>query len=246
MEGEVERFFGHVSGLNHNLAPNVAKAAQGVRLYFLALTYPDVVPALVDIPELTTGVGAIELRVDLLRETGSTNLILSHTHVSQRLSTLRRVTSLPIVLTVRTIAQGGAFPDDAKKEAADLLKLALRVGCEYIDVETTLPPHFIKEIVHLKGASEIIASFHNWTGAITWDAPTMSATYGVASQYSDIVKLISKATSLVSNLALQAFVTKPLIARRVCQCPLGCMMSAPASAGVRDVCDSDRTLFHGS
>ena len=78
----------------------------------------------------------------------------------------------------------------------------------------------------------------------------MSATYSVASQYSDIVKLISKATLLVSklmsNLALQAFVTKPLIARRVCQCLLGCMMSAPASAGVRDVCDSDRTLFHGS
>ena len=170
----MEGFFGHVSGLNHNLVPNVAKAAQGVRLYFLALTYPDVVPALVDIPKLTTGVGAIELHVDLLHETGSTNLILSHTHVLQWLSMLRRITSLPIVLTVRMIAQGGAFPNDVKKKAADLLKLALRVGCEYIDVKTTLPPHFIKEIVHLKGASEIIASFHDWTGAITWDAPTVT------------------------------------------------------------------------
>ena len=216
LEGEVERFFGHVSGLTPNLAPDVAKAAQGVRSYFLSLTYPDVVPALADIHELTTGVDALELRVDLLRETGSTNPIPSHAHVSQQLSALRRVTSLPIVFTVRTIAQGGAFPDDAKKEAADLLKLALRLGCEYVDVETTLPLHFIKDIVHLKGASQIIASFHDWTGATTWDAPTMSATYGVASQYADIVKLVSKATSLASNFALQAFVakhtTKPLIA----------------------------------
>ena len=216
LEGEVERFFGHVSGLTPNLAPDVAKAAQGVRSYFLSLTYPDVVPALADIHELTTGVDALELRVDLLRETGSTNPIPSHAHVSQQLSALRRVTSLPIVFTVRTIAQGGAFPDDAKKEVADLLKLALRLGCEYVDVETTLPLHFIKDIVHLKGASQIIASFHDWTGATTWDAPTMSATYGVASQYADIVKLVSKATSLASNFTLQAFVakhtTKPLIA----------------------------------
>ncbi|KAG8221540.1 EPSP synthase-domain-containing protein [Butyriboletus roseoflavus] len=194
LESEVERFFGHVSGFKPNLAPNVAKAAQGVRSYFLSLTYPDVVPALSDIPELSTGVDALELR--FLRS-GAPR-------------------PLPIVFTVRTIAQGGAFPDDAKKEAADLLKLALRLGCEYVDVETTLPPHFIKEIVHLKGASQVIASFHDWTGAIAWDAPTMSATYGIASQYGDIVKLISKATTFASNLALQAFVAKhtakPLIA----------------------------------
>ena len=216
LEGEVERFFGHVSGLKPNLAPNVAKAAQGVRSYFLSLTYPDIVPALADVPELSTGVDALELRVDLLRETGSTNPIPSHAYVSHQVSALRRATSLPIVFTVRTVAQGGAFPDDAKKEAADLLKLALRLGCEYVDVETTLPPHFIKEIVSQKGASQIISSFHDWTGKIAWDAPTMSSTYGVASQYGDIVKLISKATSFASNLTLQAFVakhtSKPLIA----------------------------------
>lgn len=54
------------------------------------------------------------------------------------------------------IAQGGAFPDDTKKEAADLIKLALLLGREYVDVETALSPHFIKDIVHLKGASQIM------------------------------------------------------------------------------------------
>ena len=213
LEGEVGRFFGHVSGLKPNLAPNVAQAVEGVRSYFLSLTYPDVVPALGDVPALATGVDALELRVDLLRETGS---IPSHAYVSHQVSALRRVTDLPIVFTVRTVAQGGAFPDDAKKEAADLLKLALRLGCEYVDVETTLPPNFIKDIVDWKGASQGIASFHDWSGKIAWDTPTMSATYGVAAQYGDIVKLISKATSFASNFTLQAFVakhtSKPLIA----------------------------------
>ena len=61
------------------------------------------------------------------------------------------------MFTVRTTVQGGAFLRNMKKEAVDILKLMLRLGCEYIDVEMTLPPHFIKEIVHLKDTSQIIA-----------------------------------------------------------------------------------------
>ncbi|KAF9240000.1 EPSP synthase-domain-containing protein [Melanogaster broomeanus] len=210
LDAEIERFFGHVSGLKPNLAPNESRS------YFLSLTYPDITPALPSIPELSAGVDALELRVDLLREPGATSAIASHAYVSHQISALRRKTSLPVVFTVRTVSQGGAFPDKATKEAADLLKLALRLGCEYIDVETTLPPTLIKEIVSLKGASHIITSFHDWSGSVAWDTPTMSSTYAVAAQYGDIVKLISKATSFSSNFTLQSFVakhtSKPLIA----------------------------------
>ncbi|KAF9223187.1 Shikimate dehydrogenase [Gyrodon lividus] len=216
LDEEIERFFGHVSGLKPNLAPNVLKGSEGVRSYFLSLTYPDVTPALPCISEVSTGVDALELRVDLLRELGSTSPIPSHAYICHQVSALRRTTLLPFVFTVRTVSQGGAFPDDATKEASDLLKLALRLGCEYVDVETTLPPHLIKEIVSLKGTSHIIASFHDWSGSVAWDTPTMSSTYAVAAQYGDIVKLISKATSFWSNFTLQSFVakhtSKPLIA----------------------------------
>ncbi|KAF8836479.1 aromatic amino acid family biosynthesis-like protein [Paxillus ammoniavirescens] len=216
LDGEIERFFGHVSGLKPNLAPNVLKASEGVRSYFLSLTYPDIIPALPSIPELSTGVDALELRVDLLREPGSTSTIPSHDYVCHQIAALRRTTSLPVVFTVRTVSQGGAFPDNATKEAADLSKLALRLGCEYIDVETTLPSQLIKEIVTLKGASHIVASFHDWSGSTPWDSPTMSSMYAVAAQQGDIVKLISKATSFSSNFTLQSFVakhtSKPLIA----------------------------------
>ena len=97
------------------------------------------------------------------------------------------------------------IPGQCKEGSHDLLKLTLRLGC---DVETALLPQFIKEMVDLEGASQITASFHDWMGAITWDAPTISATYSITLQYGDIVKLISKAISITSNLSLQVFVAK--------------------------------------
>ncbi|KIJ62224.1 hypothetical protein HYDPIDRAFT_182819 [Hydnomerulius pinastri MD-312] len=203
LDGEIGRFFGHVSGTTRNLVPR----GQG-RSYFLSLTYPDIVPALPSIPELSIGVDALELRVDLLSEPGSSSPIPSHAYVSHQVSALRRVTSLPVVFTVRTVSQGGAFPDTATAEAVSLLKLALRLGVEYIDVETTLPPALIKEVVSAKGHSQIIASFHDWSGTLRWDTPSMSGHYAVAAQYGDIVKLISKATTFADNFTLQSFVAK--------------------------------------
>lgn len=211
LEAEVTRFFGHVSGLRPNLVPSNAN-----RSYFLSLTYPDVTPALPKISELTTGVDAVELRIDLLRESGSQ--LPSPTYVSSQLFALRRVTTLPIVFTVRTVSQGGAFPDDAPAEAGKLLNLALRLGVEYIDVETTLPPSLIQEITTSKGPSLVIASFHDWTGSVTWDGVTMKAQYEAAAQIGDVVKLIGRANNVSDNFKLQEFVarvaeaSKPIIA----------------------------------
>ncbi|KAI6044557.1 EPSP synthase-domain-containing protein [Pisolithus marmoratus] len=211
LEAEVTRFFGHISGLRPNLVSSNAN-----RSYFLSLTYPDVTPALPKVSELTTGIDAVELRVDLLRESGSQ--IPSSSYVSSQLFALRRVTTLPIVFTVRTVSQGGAFPDDAPAEAGKLLKLALRLGVEYIDVETALPPPLIQEVASSKGPSHIIASYHDWTGSVRWDSVTMKAQYETAAQIGDVVKLIGKANSVSDNFKLQDFVakvanpSKPLIA----------------------------------
>ena len=211
LEAEVARFFGHVSGLRRNLVPS-----NGNRSYFLSLTHPDVTSALPQIPALTTGADAVELRVDLLRESGSQ--LPSTTYVSSQVFALRRATTLPIVFTVRTASQGGAFQDNATAEAGTLLKLALRLGVEYIDVETTLPTPLIQELIASKGHSCIIASFHDWTGSVAWDSAMMKAQYDTAAQIGDIVKLIGKANNMSDNFALQAFVakvadaSKPLIA----------------------------------
>lgn len=218
---EVSRFFQHITGQQPNLAPNMSPNS---RSYFLSLTYPDVTESFPHIEELTQGVDALELRVDLLHSPKDKSVIGSSVpslaYVQQQISALRRVSSLPIVYTVRTKSQGGAFPDAAMKEAVELLQLGLQMGVEYLDVEITLPEKSIKELNAQKGFSKIIASWHDWTGKVGWDSPLMKEKYDVASNLGDIIKLVSKASSIEENFMLNKFVSaangqpnaKPIIA----------------------------------
>ncbi|KAH7926602.1 Pentafunctional AroM protein [Leucogyrophana mollusca] len=206
---EVARFFNHVTGQQPNLAQN---HAPGKRSYFLSLTYPDITPALRHIDDLTAGVDAIELRVDLLRspkdlgQPGS--YIPPAAYVTEQLSALRRSTSLPVVFTVRTVSQGGAFPDKSEKEAFDLLSLAIRLGAEYIDVEVSWPEKFIKDLSSRKGSSHIIASWHDWSGKMKWNEEIVKSKHALASRLGDIIKIVGKANSVQDNFALYDFVSK--------------------------------------
>ncbi|GLB40993.1 putative the AROM polypeptide catalyzes 5 consecutive enzymatic reactions in prechorismate polyaromatic amino acid biosynthesis [Lyophyllum shimeji] len=206
---EIARFFRHITGQQPNLAPNVLA---GRRSYFLSLTYPDVTQAVPKIDELSEGVDALELRVDLLRSGKDYELpepvIPSQAYVADQVVALRNATSLPIVFTVRTISQGGAFPDSAQKEAFELLNLALRLGVEYVDVEISLPEKYVRDLVTRKGASWIIASWHDWSGKMKWNSPLVKEQYDLANHYGDIIKIVGKATSVQDNFLLHDFVTK--------------------------------------
>ncbi|KII85332.1 hypothetical protein PLICRDRAFT_44602 [Plicaturopsis crispa FD-325 SS-3] len=220
-QDEITRFFGHVTRQRPNLASNLTP---GQRSYFLSLTYPDVGPALRHMEDLTAGVDAIELRVDLLRAPkdidSSGSYIPPAAYVADQLAALRRTTSLPIVFTVRTASQGGSFPDSAQNEALKLLDLGLRLGVEYLDVEISLLEKDILSLISRKGASQIIASWHDWTGNMKWTGPTVKEKYELAARYGDIVKIIGKANSIKDNFALYEFVaratdspgSKPIIA----------------------------------
>ncbi|KAF9266627.1 Shikimate dehydrogenase [Marasmius fiardii PR-910] len=206
---EVERYFGHITGLSPSSAPNVAL---GNRSYFLSLTFPDITPALTQIEEITVGVDALELRVDLLRSPKGTELSGHHIpdtcYVADQVAALRRVSPLPIVYTVRTVSQGGAFPDDAHAEAVELLKLGLALGVEYLDVEISLPEKARKELVSRKGTSQIIASWHDWSGKMSWNGLEVQAKYHQADSFGDIIKIIGKANTIQDNFDLQIFAAK--------------------------------------
>lgn len=218
---EVARFFRHVSGQTINAARNVEKYK---RSYFLSLTYPDITPALPHIDELTIGADAIELRVDLLRspkDTETRGLYIPPTpYVVEQLAALRQKSSLPIVFTVRTVSQGGSFPDGAEDEAFALFDVAARMGCEYIDIELVWNEARIKEFAKRKGHAQIIASWHDWSGNMKWDSDEVKSLYTRAADLGSIVKLVGKATSFSDNLTLRSFVSsvesskdaKPLIA----------------------------------
>jgi len=206
---EVSRFFKHVTGQSPNYAPNLA---QGKKSYFLSLTYPDIKLALPHIDEITTGVDALELRVDLLRDQDSFDKIGSYTpskaYVASQLAALRLATSLPIVFTVRTASQGGAFPDAAEAEAFDLFDLAVRAGVEYIDVEISWSAKRISGLVSKKGNTKVIASWHDWSGKLAWDGAEVRQKYQDADKFGDIIKIVGKANTLEDNFTLHSFVKK--------------------------------------
>jgi pentafunctional AROM polypeptide len=218
---EIRRFFQHITSQNPNLSSNLIK---GKRSYFLSLTYPDLTPALAHIDALSAGVDAIELRVDLLRAPADIDIrgayISPPTYVATQLAALRRVSSLPIVYTVRSISQGGSFPDTAKKEAFELFNLGLRLGAEYVDVEITWPEKAISGLTKRKGSSKIITSYHDWSGNLNWSGPVVKEKHRLASKLGDIVKIVGKANKMQDNFELYDFresVTaqqnaKPLIA----------------------------------
>ncbi|KAF7303787.1 Pentafunctional AROM polypeptide [Mycena indigotica] len=202
---ELKRFFRHITGQH----PNLVRLVPGQRSYFLSLTYPDITPALVHVDNLTQGVDALELRVDLLSDlTSFGGSIPSVAYAKDQIAALRRATSLPLIFTVRTISQGGAFPDDKTQEVFDLLKLALALGVEYLDVEISLPDHVIRELISRKGHSKIIASYHDWSGKLKWHGSVIEEKYELAYRAGDIIKIIGKAESLSDNFALYDFVSK--------------------------------------
>lgn len=203
-DAEISRFFKHITG-QPNLAENVAS---GKRSYFLSLTYPDVTPALRHMSDLTTGVDAVELRVDLLRGPDALGAIPPLAYVTAQVAALRRATSLPIVFTVRTVGQGGAFPDNAERDAFELLGLALRLAVEYVDVEISASEKLITELASRKGFSQIVASWHDWSGKMKWNEDVVRSKYAIASRLGDIVKIIGKADTLQDNFALYDFVAK--------------------------------------
>ncbi|KAK0475903.1 Shikimate dehydrogenase [Armillaria novae-zelandiae] len=191
---EVARFFGHITGIKPNFCANLAP---GKRSYFLCLTYPDLTPALSRIEDLTAGVDALELRADLLRsplDFGSIGqYIPSETYVAAQIAALRRSTTLPIVFTVRTLSQGD--------EIFALLHLALRVGIEYVDKR-------IQELIAKKGASKIIASWHDMTGKMKWNGSEVKERYDLAKKLGDIVKIVGQAETLQDNFDLFNFVQR--------------------------------------
>ena len=100
---------------------------------------------------------ALELRVDLLESQDPY-------FVRNQVALLRRHTKMPIVFTVRSDGQGGKFVRDTKEETERemfaLLSLAVRLACEFVDVEACWDETVRLQLLENKLSSKIIASYH--------------------------------------------------------------------------------------
>ncbi|KAL5621241.1 hypothetical protein BROUX41_006711 [Berkeleyomyces rouxiae] len=176
--------------------------------FFVSLTFPEISSVANIIPQIVVGSDAIELRVDLLTD-------LHRESVAHQVSLLRSIAPLPIVFTLRTVSQGGKFPDDNYEKALELYILATRIGAEYIDLEMTMPVEILNAITEAKARSRIIASHHDPKGALSWKNGSWTPFYNKALQYGDIIKLVGVAKTLEDNFALAAFKARMLATHNV-------------------------------
>ncbi|KIJ39386.1 hypothetical protein M422DRAFT_257702 [Sphaerobolus stellatus SS14] len=141
-----------------------------VQVFFSALpvSTPTFVPgspqtAVSLMEELSYDSDAIEVRVDLLSEDGNAKAhnVPSLGYVAAQVVALRRNTLLPIICTMRTVSQGGLFPDDGEEAALALMNLGIPMGCEYIDVEIDWSTKLQEAVKATKGASQLIAPWHD-------------------------------------------------------------------------------------
>ncbi|KAK3315243.1 EPSP synthase-domain-containing protein [Apodospora peruviana] len=180
--------------------------------FFVSLTVPNVSVALDIIPKVVVGSDAVELRVDLLED-------FDPEFVATQVALLRSAARIPIVYTVRTVSQGGKFPDEDFDLALRLYQTGLRVGVEYLDLEMTMPDHVIQTITESKGYTRIVASHHDPQAKLSWKNGGWVSFYNKALQYGDIIKLVGVAGDVADNFALanfknqmQAAHDKPIIA----------------------------------
>lgn len=97
------RFLALVTGQSDPLAQIKSKQ----RSAYIGLTYPDIRVSLSNMPIVSVGADALELRVDLLREEDQLDDIPTLGYVAEQLVALRLQSELPIIFTIRLEPSGG-------------------------------------------------------------------------------------------------------------------------------------------
>ncbi|KAK6355411.1 3-dehydroquinate dehydratase (3-dehydroquinase) [Orbilia brochopaga] len=204
LQPDFSRFLSVVRGTSPGVKAISTKQSAS---FFVALTMPDLKSDPGVIGRCVEGCDAVELRVDLLRDPGQTSDIPSLEYLKDQIACLRANTSLPVIFTIRTVSQGGRFPDMAVEEAKRLYLAALRMGVEYLDLEMTWPSGLLQLVTASKGFTQIIASHHDTKKVFSWSDGSWIPTFNKAVEHGDIVKLVGIAQSLTDNYELEKFRT---------------------------------------
>lgn len=175
--------------------------------FFVGLTSPTISSVIPILPEVTVGSDAIELRVDLLIDPASEDGVPGPEFLKDQIALLRSSSRLPLIFTLRSISQGGLFPDEDVKRAVELYGVGLRMGFDFVDLELTSPPEVKKYVLGHRKMCTIIASHHDPKGTLTWanGAAEWKQLFGKAKSYGDVVKLIGVANAPDDNDDVKTF-----------------------------------------
>ena len=160
--------------------------ANGQQTFIIPLTFTNINDAKDVITRIGYGGDVWEMRVDLLNpshEAIGDKHLPPVSYVKEQVKALQSMSSLPILFTIRTKSQGGKFPDNANKQALDLMLLAVECEVAYIDVEIEWPMDMIREIVDKKQSTKVVASYHDWTGKVAWTSQELKQRFAAANEF---------------------------------------------------------------
>ena len=175
--------------------------------FFVSLTLPSVKDSATMIRSTAVGSDAIELRVDLLDDWNPDAVL-------EQVSILRSMAALPIIFTVRTVSQGGKFPDNDEQARLELYRLALKIAVDYLDLEVTSDDKVLVEVSENRRNTKIICSHHDPAGSLSWKNSSWVQFYNRALQYGDVIKLVGMAKTMQDNFDLSSFRDKMLLAHK--------------------------------
>ncbi|KAM6529220.1 hypothetical protein FALCPG4_007367 [Fusarium falciforme] len=195
------RFLALVTGQSDPLAQIKSKQ----RSAYIGLTYPDIRVSLSNMPIVSVGADALELRVDLLREEDQLGDIPTLGYVAEQLVALRLQSELPIIFTIRLEPSGGRWPLEQKDLAIEYLRYGLLWGVDFIDVEDLLDNDLRNLLVSRKGHTKVIASHHDFSGSLDWSSSDTDQVYNTCACYGDVVLMAGISTNLSDASKIRQF-----------------------------------------
>lgn len=125
----------------------------------------------------------VELRIDYIKDVDLKRLLEKRTK--------------PVIVTNRPIREGGRF-NGSEEERIALLKLAIRLQADYVDIEHDSIQHLCKD-TELRVPTKIIVSYHNFR-----ETPgDLTDIYKKLSQSgADILKIITYANNITDNVRI--------------------------------------------
>ena len=125
----------------------------------------------------------IELRIDYIKDVDLKRLLEKRTK--------------PVIVTNRPDREGGKF-DGSEEERIALLKLAIRLQADYVDIEHDSIQNIRRDTVH-RVPTKIIVSYHNFCKT----PDDLTDIYKRLSQSgADIVKIVTHANSITDNVRI--------------------------------------------
>lgn len=104
----------------------------------------------------------------------------------------------PLIITNREKTEGGFFIGDENKRI-EILKSAIKLGADYIDVEYSSEKNTIKNLIKKKNKTKIIISYHNFKE--TPDSIT-NVYNGIKKLNPDLIKIATYANSVTDNFRI--------------------------------------------